>query len=72
MGQGPGKISKHYKENDVPADSWIVTVWLIEARGLLKGLSGDIGGLAVRSALHCVLEADRSILGRILVDITAQ
>lgn len=33
-------------KDKVPENAWLVTVWLKEVRGLVAGMSGDIGGLA--------------------------
>ena len=32
---------------DLERDAWIITVWLIEVQNLPRGISGDLGGLAV-------------------------
>jgi hypothetical protein len=34
-------------ESQIPEDAWIITVWLKEVRGLVYGMSGDVGGQAV-------------------------
>lgn len=34
-------------QSQVPDEAWIITVWIKEIRGLVPGMSGDVGGRAV-------------------------